>query len=362
MRLQNKNILLISPEPWDHIFVSKHHYAIHLAERGNRVFFLNPPKRFDGVSETDHENVFLINYSGFSPGLRFYPTILQKYFIRRKFNAFQKQCNVEFDVVWSFDNSVFYNFSALPDRVLKICHIVDLNQDFQTGIAARTANYCFCTTELIKKRLLQFNPRVFKINHGFNSRLDNTTIILPGKSKIKALYAGNLAIPFIDWPLLTLLVEAQPDVDFIFIGPGKEHATIENYIQALQLKKNVFFPGRISSNELNKYYRASDILLICYKDKFHETQANVHKMMEYLGSGKVIIATHTAEYDALAEDSLIAMSSQNKAFMDLFSDTLKNLTYWNASDKQRSRMMFALDNTYEMQIRRIEGHLYQKET
>ena len=39
MILKDKSILIVSPEPWAHLFVSKHHYAVHLAQRGNKVFF-----------------------------------------------------------------------------------------------------------------------------------------------------------------------------------------------------------------------------------------------------------------------------------------------------------------------------------
>ena len=41
--LTNKTILIISPQAWGIMFLSKHHYAIELARRGNRVYFLNPP-------------------------------------------------------------------------------------------------------------------------------------------------------------------------------------------------------------------------------------------------------------------------------------------------------------------------------
>ena len=41
--LTNKTILIISPQGWGDMFISKHHYAIELAKKGNTVYFLNPP-------------------------------------------------------------------------------------------------------------------------------------------------------------------------------------------------------------------------------------------------------------------------------------------------------------------------------
>ena len=42
--LRDRTILLVSPNEWGAMHVSKHHYALELAERGNRVIFLNPPR------------------------------------------------------------------------------------------------------------------------------------------------------------------------------------------------------------------------------------------------------------------------------------------------------------------------------
>ena len=80
VHLKNKNILLISPEAWEHIFVSKHHYATHLATLGNKVFFLDPPNNQNKITSTAYRNVWLVKYKGFIKGLRYYPEFLQRYF------------------------------------------------------------------------------------------------------------------------------------------------------------------------------------------------------------------------------------------------------------------------------------------
>jgi hypothetical protein len=43
--LKNKTILVISPNNWGTMHISKHHYAIELARLGNSVYFLNPPNQ-----------------------------------------------------------------------------------------------------------------------------------------------------------------------------------------------------------------------------------------------------------------------------------------------------------------------------
>ncbi len=355
----NKTILLVSPEPWDHIFVSKHHYAVHLARRGSRVFFLNPPTGYESIRSTDYGNVFSITYSGFPSGLRYYPSILQRVFIKRKFLELQRLCDVVFDVVWSFDNSVFFDFSALPSEILKISHIVDLNQDFQTRRAASTADFCFCTTELIKKRLLKFNSHVFKINHGFNSPSSDAYVQLPGKSKIKALYSGNLAMPFIDWVLIHNIVKANLNVDFVFVGPDMD-VLVED-VQQNRAKKdtyaltNSYFIGKVESKELLRYLVAANILLVAYQEKYHMDQSNPHKMMEYLGAGRIVVATHTAEFRELHSKQLILMSNKNAELPSLFKKAVEEIELWNCDEKRELRVSFAMDNTYEKNIEKIEA-------
>jgi glycosyltransferase involved in cell wall biosynthesis len=361
MMLINKSILIVSPEPWDHLFVSKHHYAIHLAARGNQVFFLNPPTRSLSIKQTEHENLQVLNYFGFVKGMRFFPMWLRKAFFRKSWEQLQALAKTKFDVIWSFDNSVFYDFDAFPEGVLKISHIVDLNQDFETERAASSADICFCTTEQIKNRLIQFNKKTFKITHGYNAPKGTVELkSLPGRNRVKALYAGNLAMQYLDWEIIAKAVEENPQVDFVFVGSGAEvfdlkTNSMHDFKQAIFRCKNVYKLGKVSSEALSSLYQAADVLLIAYQQAHHADQANPHKMMEYLGSGKVIVCTHTAEY--LNQKELLAMCGDNHKWPALFKDVVANLEKWNAEESQNQRKEFAMDNTYERQLERIEGFI-----
>jgi len=360
LKLTGKNILLISPEPWDHIFVSKHHYAIHLARRGNKVFFLNPPGESEGVRLSGYENVVSVHYAGFPKGLRFYPGPVQRRVMRDRFLRLQGLCDTRFDIVWSFDNSVFFDFTAFPEDVFTISHIVDLNQNFQLEKAAATARICFATTEQILANLLPANSRSFKINHGFSSHTPDAALSLPGKAEAKVLYAGNLAMPYIDWSVLHAAVTENSEVDFVFVGPDNPDQTSKNRMkQEVFDASNVHCVGRVPSERLQEYYRAADVLIISYQERYHSDQANPHKMMEYLGSGKVVVATFTGEYEALNASELIVMSGSNHEFPTKLKQVLANLHHWNADSKQELRKQFAQANTYDAQLNRIEtliGH------
>lgn len=346
MLLQNKNILLISPEPWTHLFVSKHHYAIHLGKRRNSVFFLNPPSENKSVEKTEYNNVFSVHYNGFVKGLRFYPSFLQKYFIRKKFNELQKQCGVKFDCVWSFDNSVFFDFSFLPKHVLCISHIVDHSQDFQLERAAATARFCMGVSQLIVNKLSRFNKCTFLMPHGITVSLtDPQPQKLTGRNLIKAVYAGNLDSKLIDRDLLFLLIDKFPQVDFVFFGTGGS---------AWPKRENVFLAGKVPAEKLEEHLVSADVLLMIYNsEKFPEQLTNSHKILEYLHAGKVIVSSYISDY--ASHEELLCMAKANEELPKLFSQVISSLPSYNDPQKVNQRRQFARQNTYTKRLLEIEN-------
>lgn len=360
--LQGMNILLISPEDWEHIHVSKHHYASALAERGNNVFFLGPPSGAYALHPSRLERLHLLSYPGFRRGLRFYPAFSRRKHTRKVIAALEATAEVKFDAIWSFDNSVFYDFDALPESVLKISHIVDLNMDHQTARAARTADVCLCTTTLIQERLAQYNRNAYALMHGVQpwpEDADANARQLSGEQKLKAVYVGNLAMKYLDWTSLRTAAEDHPEVDFVLYGPhADELSTALNHThtdKAAMLKlPNCHFPGRIAPEEIPYVLAGADLLLLAYQKEHLRDQANPHKVMEYLQSGKPIAANYTAEF---ADKNLFAMSGEDHRWNALFSHLLLHLDKESTPEKVSARKTFASEHTYEKQVDRIASLL-----
>ena len=358
MKLAEKNILIVSPESWDHIYVSKHHYARHLAARGNKVYFLNPASRRGNLSISDSSyGVSVIDYPGFMKGLRYMPKFIRVRQVRRMWQKIQSLAQTKIDVIWSFDNSVFYDFDALPKRILKISHIVDLNQNFQFEKAVKSADISIAVTSIILNKMKSISSRSFLITHGLSiPKNANETLDLVGNNKIKALYVGNLAMNHFDWHVVFQAVLQCPDVDFIFIGPGANEIDMQKNVTAaykanVLSEKNCYFLGKKPSEEVLSYMKKADLLWISYQEKHHIDQTNSHKIMEYLYSGRPVVATYTADYDGL---DLISMSQRNEDWPALLQHTIENLDSENTPEKITARKAFALNNTYDKQIDRIE--------
>ena len=76
--------------------------------------------------------------------------------------------------------------------------------------------------------------------------------------------------------------------------------------------------------------------------------------MEYLYSGTPIVSTFTSEYK---DEALFEMSESNNDWPLLFKKTLASISAQKEDKLVADRIRYALENTYEKQIDRIEGIL-----
>jgi glycosyltransferase involved in cell wall biosynthesis len=197
------------------------------------------------------------------------------------------------------------------------------------------------------------------IGHGTVSQdLPGKKISLPGSNKIKALYAGNLLIPYLNRPLILKLVQDYLSVDFIFCGStGKGNLnpnpliSDESWIAELQNHENVSLLGELNSDKLFNHLFAADILLCAYDhDRYPERIVNSHKILEYLMTGNTIVSTLLPAYP----DDLVHQCTNAEEFLHCFSEVLQSLESENSANLQSERREFAKKFTYENQLIRIE--------
>lgn len=354
-----KNILIISPEPFNFIYVSKHHYAITLAHFGNNVYFLNPPnkKAFDSfqLQQTSISNLFIVNYPGQIIGLKYFPSIFRKILNRKFLDKLEKILSIDFDIIWLFENSRFYDLNSFT-KSLNIYHQVDLNQNYNLRRAASVADICFCTSDLINQKIIKFNNLVYKIHHGTSEKSLAYKYATSQKkdSKVTAIYIGNLDMPYIDHNLMYDLVALNPDVDFIFIGPFSNEGLFFSKLYALT---NISWLGVIDSSEIPNYLNLADIFLVAYAEQFHTDQSSPHKFMEYFARGNVIVSTFTDEYKDKRD--LLLMADKNIDLVNLFSYAKSNLILLNSEENVLKRRKFASENSYLRQVSKISDLLLE---
>ena len=361
MRLCDKSILIISPEPWGTNYVSKHHYAAELAER-NRVYFTGPPAwgRPFRTRPQSGESVQLLRYPHI-PGLNLLPHALARPVRRLQAHWLRYLASETFDLVWSFDPFVFQDLSVFGP-CLKIYHGVDLHAcAWESACVANADLALFTSDQLLSRHATSPTPK-FQVNHGLSRLLSSSqgqpvwTNHASGRAQVGLV--GNLQSRLLDYDLLLQLATDHPEADFHLIGPtGNSNLGASERQQQLSRVlnlPNVRSWGAVHPSQLSKCYADLDVLLMLYQgDKYRMELANPHKLMEYLSTGKVTVCNYTDQYRH--HRNLLVMADQQSELPALFSRVLARLSDYNAPEEMEKRRQFALENTYARNISKIEG-------
>jgi len=357
--LNRMQILIISPEPWNGHFVSKHHYAVTLSQEGYDVYFLNPPVhplKEINIQKTKYENLWEVSAPQVAKGLRFYPKILRNYVEKKWLEGLEKHIGKKFTTIWLFENSRFYDMDFAGERT-KIYHQVDLNQNFHVKIASKTADICFCTTNYIMDEISLYTKKIYKIHHGVelvkNSlELSEIQQSYFKKKSIHIVYIGNLDMKYLDVDLLVNVVEKYENIQFHFIGGYTNETPL---YQQLKEKQNICWWGKIESERISTVLNLCDVLLVSYQTRYFVDQASPHKMMEYFASGKVAVSTYTDEYKDKRE--LLEMVDASSEYLERFDEVVNDLAFYNSNEKQKMRRTFSKEHSYEKQLEKIEEYL-----
>lgn len=352
--LINKNILIISPEPWDHIPVSKHHYARALASLGNNVFFLNPPAYENSVTRDAKEaNVNIVNYKTIRGANRL-PALFRDGLNSVLIRKIKRLCKVNFDVVWSFDSFRFQNM-RLWETDVKIYHVVDVHKAPLEFQLFESADVILSVSKLILERITAKDKITAQINHGLARHFLEPPAVYENNSsgtikpEMKVGYVGNLDNWCVDHETLFRIVMENPDINFMFIGPYKTGSEIASHLTALP---NVKLLGRVETEQLPCLLNQMTVFLMCYYGADAAVNSNHHKILEFLSTGKPTVINYTDEYKDKRD--LVIMSDHNEELPALFQKVCGNIDQYTSPFLVAKRKEYAASNTYASQIERID--------
>lgn len=374
--LKKRVILIISPQDWGKMRLSKHHYALELAAQGNTVYFLNPPdqkaeRRWNSVAitpSTEQKGLFLIDHRLFFPFvLKFKAKPIFKFLMQFHLKKILDTIPEPVDIVWSFDLGNLYPLYYFPEQMVKIFHPVDEPRDAEAIAAAKGADHIFSVTNEILHKYGEYKiPKQF-IHHGVQPSFLSQYIVKDYtlvKDKLKIGYSGNMLRSDMDRTTLLQIVAEHPELEFHFYGSysigqnnigGNEDQELLNFIAALKNFHHVFLHGVLEGDQLCRAFAEMDLFLVCYDiEKDQSKGTNYHKLMEYLATGRTVVSNNITTY--ADQPDLITMSSgrsDNKGLASLFSEVVANIAVYNAPEKMQIRHAFASGNTYAEQIKRI---------
>ncbi len=378
--LRGKTILLISPQSWDHLKISKHHYAIELARRGNTVFFLEPPRTTGSfgvrmIPIRDYPGIQRVEYRAHFPyKLRFHFRKLFDHLVLAQISKIVRKIAEPLDIVWCFEPNLYSDLRAFS-APFTIYHPVDVVlYSYQINVA-RSANIVFSVSETILRHFVSINVPSYLINHGLATPFANAAnryepqeaFNKPGDGtarRTRVGYAGNLAHPAVNRPMLQRVITDHPEVDFHIWGPADapldatRDYSVTGFFRFLTLQSNVILHGEVRPDVLAEALTSVDCLVLCYVCNTPTFDcSNSHKVLEYLSTGRVIVSTPISYYQGRRDLLRITEAADGSDFADLLADTLCRLETFNTIEAQQHRRRFALLGTYEQRVNTISQRI-----
>lgn len=373
MELKNKTIIVVSQEDWGKMFISKHHYAVELSKWGNDVYFLNSPDRENKLSrgevqirKTDYPGLSVIDHRFTFPYIiKFRARPLFNYLVRRHIAGVLDAIGKKVDLVWSFDLSNSLPLNAFRGVGKKVYMVADYpGKDTVEG--ADTADVILSTNfsdEFLEERFHEYAvPKKF-ISHGVADKFLQNEISEKINSPVEVGLSGNFLRADIDWDVLLEIIESNPEVIFNFWGAIDFKSSNLGYAEGEHLKKleeakvktNTMFHGTVTSDELSVKLKEMDAFLICYDvTKDYSKGTNYHKVLEYLASGKVVVANNISSYAKHPDVLEMPIEKNNNSLPEIFSKVMSNLSHYNSSMMQERRITFAKGFTYHNNILKVE--------
>jgi glycosyltransferase involved in cell wall biosynthesis len=324
--LRGRRIVCFSTADWDTLLpTNKHQLMRRLAERGNRVLFIETlGTRAPSLSSgTDVGRLYRRLMRGLSGARKRAPRLwtlsplvrpawgsargrllnrivfgLQTLALRRPFRG---------DIAWVYSPYAVYLLDAFKPSLV-VYHLVDdlaavpgadrvAMAEAESAMLAR-ADVVFCTEQSLYDRVKDrtrralFMPNVADYSH-FRSPGSARSIHahrLATERRPVILFSGNLAHHKVDFSLLANVARSRPDWLFVLVGPLWEK-TSSRHLCGLDAMSNVLMTGHVPYEELPSVLHEADVLLIPYLLNDATTAVFPLKFFEYMGTGKPTVAT-----------------------------------------------------------------------
>ncbi len=374
-QFRGKTVFIISPERWGVMKVSKHHYALELAEIDCRVFFIEPPDlNATGIIITncpDHPNIKQVRYKPVFRGSRFLPDVIFSFLVKLQVKKLIRKIGVKPDVIFCFQGYLFQNLKWFGAG-LTIFFAADQFYYHYLPREAASADLLISVSDTITAKLKTTGKQVHQLGHGLQKSfvqhaeelLKCTNQDSPPQQIIVG-YTGNLKMEALDRHIMREVINANPDVTFIFWGSYKKNdlnlGGIHNieadaFIQFLESKENVQLRGAVSGNQLLQEMKICNLFWICWKIGVNNLWdgSNSHKILEYFATGRPVVSHHVSSYK---DSGLLYMLPEkiNTGYPKLFSDTIQVVKKGEQQHLIHQRLTMAVKSAYANKLKMIES-------
>ena len=157
------------------------------------------------------------------------------------------------------------------------------------------------------------NPRTVFVPNGVDyecyARPVPEPVDLAAIARPRVGYTGYLKRQ-LDWPLLLRLTGEHPQWSFVFVGPRRPHAEIDEAFHELVRRPNVHCLGAKSTGELATYPQHFDVCIMPYRVDHYTNHIYPLKLHEYLASGRPAVGTRIRTLEDFADVVQLARTAQ----------------------------------------------------
>jgi glycosyltransferase involved in cell wall biosynthesis len=91
------------------------------------------------------------------------------------------------------------------------------------------------------------------------------------------------------------IISRRQDVIFMIVGMGDRFGELHALTERLGIGHKIVFTGSVSHHMVPQYIAAADVAVACFEDNKQTRSKSPLKVVEYMASGKAIVATDMGE-------------------------------------------------------------------
>ncbi len=379
--LQGQDIICISSIDWDFIWQGHQEIMSALAERGNRVLFIEntgirPPSFADlprlkkrifnwwrGTKgfRKEQENLFI-----YSPLVLPFPYSrvarrLNRLILEHPLKSWMRAMGFSRPIVWTFLPTPL-SLSLIPIFDPKVTVYYCIDSLAQSSFWARRitkfevqtfkqSDLVFVTSHHLSEYARQHHPRVEIFPFGVDVESFEKVRSMPADVGVPAElnrlprpvagYVGGIH-KWLDQRLIVEVASRLPNVSFVFVGP------IQTDVGQLRKLSNVYLLGARSHEEVPYYIRAFDLCLIPYAITNYTNNVYPTKLNEYLAMGKPVVSTDLDEIRRFnrANGNMVLVAGDSRQF----AETVVGAAQQDTEGLRAARVSVADRNSWQRRV------------
>jgi glycosyltransferase involved in cell wall biosynthesis len=154
-------------------------------------------------------------------------------------------------------------------------------------------------------------------------------------------YLGHLK-RMLDWSLLLELSATHPQWSFVFVGPKSPHSEIDDALQQISRRPNVYFLGERPAHRLGEYIQHFDVCIMPYRVDDYTKYIYPGKLHEYLATGKPVISTPIRSVEQFR--NVVALAADREEWSRAIERALSEEE--NTADRRAERQRVAREHDW----------------